>query len=91
MLNEFQGLIDGGDGIDSLIVLSAPSGILGVTGSFFLSESGFVLLKILDGLANIDFSISESSGVILKESLVGGNLGTVVSDGLLKVVLDLVG
>lgn len=74
MLDELRGLINSNDGFLGLGELSGVDGVLLVTCVLLLSGGSFVLLNVFDGLSDVDFGVSKGGSVILKESLVGGNL-----------------
>jgi hypothetical protein len=89
VLDDLGGLINGFDGGFVLSLLADPNVVLGVTGVLLTSVGGFVVCNILDGLADIDFSLLKGLSRVVSQLGVGDDLGFVVVDVVLEVNGDL--
>jgi hypothetical protein len=88
VLNELDTIINGGEGVVVLSVLSDPNGVLGISGGLFSGIEGLVGFNILDSLSEVDFGLFEGSLGVVSQFGVSCLLDDVVVDIVIQVGED---
>ena len=89
MLDELDAIVNGGQSIIVLSVLSNPGCVLAVSGGLFSSIEGFVSFDILNGLSEVGFSLGECFDGVVSQFGVSSLLGDVVVDISVQIEEDL--
>jgi hypothetical protein len=88
VLDELDAIVNCGESVVVLTILSDPNGVLSLSGGLFSGIEGFVGFDILDGLSEVLFSLFESSLGIVSQFSVGSLLDDMVVDIVVQVSSD---
>lgn len=85
MLDDLAGIINGIDGFIMLGVLSAPEGVLVVSGGLFSGIGGLVVLDVLDVGSEVGLGLSKGFSGVVSQLGVGLDLNVVIVDVVFQI------
>jgi hypothetical protein len=88
MLDQLDAIVNGGQSVVVLAVLSDPGFVLAVSGGLFSGVQGLVGFDVLDGLPEIGFGVSKLGDGVVPQFGVSALLGDVVVDVSVQIEED---